>query len=376
MSTFTSNQIFADDSMSANTITATTWVQIGTAPFTSNQLNVGGTGQVIGAIFSNTTSTGLTTIQVGQNTNNRLTYTKYNSSYAGNANGTTIPLASYGLLSSLTSGVVGDGGLIINGTPIIGLVGSTVGNKGFRADSAGFRIGNINALQTTNTTDFSVDARLTYNSFTSILSNTQSLNSYIQNTVTNANTGAGAGAIQAASNNTNSISIRQLGTNWTTSGNLVANLGWLYATNNMLITAQGGNMKFVVGAGSGSTMELTSSGLTIAGGVTANTHTVVPVIGNNANAAQTIDVNLSDHFTYTLTGNTTFTFSNFVNGKSITIGVTQNSSTSYTSAFAGGTIKWPYAITPVQTPTTGSTDIFTFTQLNSIIYGDYAQSYI
>lgn len=112
--------------------------------------------------------------------------------------------------------------------------------------------------------------------------------------------------------------------------------------------------------------------------MSANTFTTYPIIGGNSNSAQTVNLLTSDQFTYTLTANTTFTFNNNSNGKSWMIGVTQNSITSgLTTSFSAvtATIKWPYAITPVMSTTTGSTDIYNFVQLNGTIFGNYSQQY-
>ena len=81
---------------------------------------------------------------------------------------------------------------------------------------------------------------------------------------------------------------------------------------------------------------------------------------------------------YTLTGNTSFTFSNNGNGKSWIVGVNTNPTTSgYTGTFTATTasITWAYGITPVMTTATGKTDIYSFVQMNGVIYGDYSQSY-
>ena len=113
-------------------------------------------------------------------------------------------------------------------------------------------------------------------------------------------------------------------------------------------------------------------------GVTANTYTVNQLYGLTAQTAQTVNLELTDQYEYTLTGNTTFTFSNNLNGKSWMVAVKSNPTTSgYTSSFTASTanVKWAYGITPVQTATANKTDIYSFIQLNGVIYGDYSQSY-
>lgn len=115
-----------------------------------------------------------------------------------------------------------------------------------------------------------------------------------------------------------------------------------------------------------------------ASSITGNTIVVKQTDGGNANSAQTVDLSVCDQFTYTLTGNTIFTFSNNGNGKSWIVGVNTNPTTSgYTGTFTATTasVKWAYGITPVMTTATGKTDIYSFVQMNGIIYGDYSQSY-
>lgn len=112
--------------------------------------------------------------------------------------------------------------------------------------------------------------------------------------------------------------------------------------------------------------------------ITANTIVVGQSNVGNANSAETVNLSLYDQYTYTLTGNTTFTFSNNGNGKNWTIGVKQSISNSgLTATFTATTasVKWQNSVTPVMSPNTGATDIFSFVQLNSIIYGSYIQNF-
>lgn len=110
--------------------------------------------------------------------------------------------------------------------------------------------------------------------------------------------------------------------------------------------------------------------------ITSSTFQVTPAANATASASQTVDLTISDHWTYTLSTNTTFTFSNATNGKTWTMAITQASSVgAYTVTFAGGTIKWQNAVTPVMTPTINKTDIYSFVQMNGIIYGSYIQNF-
>jgi len=72
------------------------------------------------------------------------------------------------------------------------------------------------------------------------------------------------------------------------------------------------------------------------------------------------------HQYLTLTGNTTFTFSNAADTKIIMVYIS-NASTSYTVTWPAG-IKWGINGAPVQTVGT-NTDVYTFSQVNGIIYG-------
>jgi len=76
------------------------------------------------------------------------------------------------------------------------------------------------------------------------------------------------------------------------------------------------------------------------------------------------------HQYLTLTGNTTFTFSNAADTKIIMVYIS-NASTSYTVTWPAG-IKWGINGPPVQTVGT-NTDVYTFSQVNGIIYGAVRQ---
>lgn len=78
-----------------------------------------------------------------------------------------------------------------------------------------------------------------------------------------------------------------------------------------------------------------------------------------------IDWSLDDTFYKGLSGDATFTFSNSVNGNVISIAVICDSSNRNVTWPSG--IKWPSA-TAVTSITANTTTIFTFIQLNSVIY--------
>ena len=78
--------------------------------------------------------------------------------------------------------------------------------------------------------------------------------------------------------------------------------------------------------------------------------------------------------TFTLTGSTTFTFSNPQNGATYILVIRQASSVgSYTITWP--TISWSGAVTPVMTATVNKYDIYTLIYVNSQYYGSYVQNF-
>lgn len=73
----------------------------------------------------------------------------------------------------------------------------------------------------------------------------------------------------------------------------------------------------------------------------------------------------------TLSENSVFTFSNNGDGRTVVVAIT-NTASNYTVTFPAG-IKWPGGSQPVQT-TGAFTDIWTFIQMNGIIYGSVVQA--
>lgn len=100
-------------------------------------------------------------------------------------------------------------------------------------------------------------------------------------------------------------------------------------------------------------------------GVTAGVKPSVAVTGT------AIDCNLGDAFYATLAANTTFTFSNFSDGQTIVVAVT-NTASNYTVTWTG--VTFPGGIQPVQT-VGAHTDVWTFCKINSVIYGTAIQNY-
>lgn len=88
-----------------------------------------------------------------------------------------------------------------------------------------------------------------------------------------------------------------------------------------------------------------------------------------------LDISWADpNFTFfkTLGANSTFTFSNTSEGKTIVVALT-NTGSNFTVTWPAG-IKWQLGTPPVQT-IGAKTDIYTFIKINSIIYGAASQNY-
>lgn len=93
-------------------------------------------------------------------------------------------------------------------------------------------------------------------------------------------------------------------------------------------------------------------------------------------SAVDINCSLSNNFTKTLSGNSTFTFSNFVDGQVVNISVTNTNSNYLVSwtAPSGTTLKWKDGITPIQTIGI-KTDLYSFIRVGSFVYGTAVQNF-
>lgn len=87
--------------------------------------------------------------------------------------------------------------------------------------------------------------------------------------------------------------------------------------------------------------------------------------GEVAVSASAIDWALGSVFTKTLAGNTTFTFANLKNGRSVLV-LLDGSAGSYTVTWPGG-ILWPGGTAHSMTAT--GVDIVRFTRINGVVYG-------
>ncbi|MBK9496967.1 MAG: hypothetical protein IPO08_21150 [Xanthomonadales bacterium] len=96
-----------------------------------------------------------------------------------------------------------------------------------------------------------------------------------------------------------------------------------------------------------------------------------PAYTEVAIAALDIDWSAGSTFTKTLSANSTFTFSNLANGKTITVALT-NTASNYTVNWP--TVSWPGSVAPTQT-IGAKTDIYSFWRINGVVYGSYVQNF-
>jgi len=98
------------------------------------------------------------------------------------------------------------------------------------------------------------------------------------------------------------------------------------------------------------------------------TNLVPPV--SVAISASDIDWSTAMSFSKTLGANTTFTFSNAIDGKSIVVALT-NTASNYTVTWP--TVKWTGGSAPTQT-VGAKTDVYTFVMVGPTIYGSVVQN--
>jgi hypothetical protein len=121
----------------------------------------------------------------------------------------------------------------------------------------------------------------------------------------------------------------------------------------------------------------TASGTSATAAATSETNaaaTVAAIASGTATSISAFDIDWTNPnygFYKTLAANATFTFSNVIEGKTISVAIT-NTASNYTVAWPAG-IKWPNGIIPTQT-TGARTDVYTFIRLNSVTYGAGVQN--
>lgn len=155
--TDTSNMVFSP---------TTTCVNIGTSTsdfLFSNRSSIHLTDSVTSSVrisLQNKNSSGSSGLVMGQGTtsSNYSYFVRFNSSFASNYPGTSIPYANLTIFSAGGSSAEGNGAFSINGNPIYQLIGQTSTNCGTRLDSIGLRIGKLSNVNTINTAQLTIGA--------------------------------------------------------------------------------------------------------------------------------------------------------------------------------------------------------------------------
>lgn len=106
--------------------------------------------------------------------------------------------------------------------------------------------------------------------------------------------------------------------------------------------------------------------LPVGGGASGGGSVLPSVVVTGTN----VDWSTGNVFSKTITGNTTFTFSNPLDGQTIVFAVTNTGS--FTVTWTG--VTWSGGVAPVQT-TGAHTDVYTFIKIGSVIYGGVIQNY-
>jgi len=118
----------------------------GTPTVTANRfsiVNTGNTGVVLS--ITNTTTASTQAINIYEDSSKFISLGRFNSTAASNYTGTSIANAdTFFIKSGTTSNLP----IVVNGTPIINLIGTTATNIGTRLSAAGLRIDQIQNLQT------------------------------------------------------------------------------------------------------------------------------------------------------------------------------------------------------------------------------------
>lgn len=143
-------------------------------------------------------------------------------------------------------------------------------------------------------------------------------------------------------------------------GILSAGLGLIVSAGGAIITAGG--------------LSITAGGLAVVAGLTATQALdvagqarTIAVNYGNATGAKTVDWNLGNLQYATLTGNTTFTFSNPAEGSIYTLILIQGGVGSFTVTWP--TIKWAGGSAPTLTTTVGKADIVSLIYTGGSYYG-------
>lgn len=97
------------------------------------------------------------------------------------------------------------------------------------------------------------------------------------------------------------------------------------------------------------------------------------VSDGNSGVAKTLDFDLGNVHSVTLTGNVTFTLTNPKNGAIYTVAISSGAG-GFTATWPG-TVVWPTGTAPVITAAAGKTDLITLTFIGTTYYGSFTQNY-
>lgn len=159
----TTNGLLLDDN-ALNWDNTNKYIKVGTGTFAGADIEVSKTSSAAGStaigVFNSTTD-GNSSLNAGESNTNKAQLVFFNTAATGNYI-SSIANASLSVFRNRVSNVIGAGAIMINGTPIYGIVGSTTTNSGFRQDATGFRIDATSTLNTTNTSNFQVNGNVQF----------------------------------------------------------------------------------------------------------------------------------------------------------------------------------------------------------------------
>lgn len=109
------------------------------------------------------------------------------------------------------------------------------------------------------------------------------------------------------------------------------------------------------------------------GFVTTGTY-YAPTFFSTGFSSLTIDWSSGNVFNYTITGNTTFSFTNNRDGQTIVLAVRNTGLNNFTNTWPSS-VRWPYNTTPTQT-SGAFTDVYTFIKMGTGIFANTVQNYV
>jgi hypothetical protein len=130
----------------------------GAAPVVNRNINISDNATSVGLIAKNVLTTGAVGFTCEQNST-IASFAVYGSAFPGVFSGTSINLASLSQFGTSNAASA----LLLAGTPIYGVVGTTSTNYGYRLDATGFRVGQISTVHTANTVLFQAGTNLLWN---------------------------------------------------------------------------------------------------------------------------------------------------------------------------------------------------------------------